>query len=69
MVCQMEGYLTDTSVTAFSSWKEALGERRIEESVLRTNWKNRIGAVSQLHYELGKVLCDVHSCDGVVVAG
>ncbi|XP_028566095.2 F-box/WD repeat-containing protein 8 isoform X3 [Podarcis muralis] len=31
--------------------------------------QNRIGAVSQLQYELGKVLCDVHSCDGVVIAG
>ncbi|KAG6932278.1 F-box and WD-40 domain protein 8, partial [Chelydra serpentina] len=30
---------------------------------------NRIGAVSQLQYELGKVLCDVHSCDGVAIAG
>ncbi|KAG8456165.1 hypothetical protein GDO86_002093 [Hymenochirus boettgeri] len=31
--------------------------------------QNRTGAVSQLHYELGKVLSDVHSCDGVVLAG
>ncbi|XP_072456429.1 F-box/WD repeat-containing protein 8 isoform X2 [Notamacropus eugenii] len=31
--------------------------------------QNRNGAVSQLQYELGKVLCDVHSCDGVVIAG
>uniref|UniRef100_A0A6I8SE80 F-box and WD repeat domain containing 8 n=1 Tax=Xenopus tropicalis TaxID=8364 RepID=A0A6I8SE80_XENTR len=31
--------------------------------------QNRTGAVSQLHYELGKVLCDVHSYDGVVIAG
>lgn len=31
--------------------------------------QNRIGAVSQLQYELGKVLCDVHSWDGVVIAG
>lgn len=31
--------------------------------------QNRIGAVSQLQYELGKILCDVHSCDGVVIAG
>lgn len=31
--------------------------------------QNRSGAVSQLQYELGKILCDVHSCDGVVIAG
>ncbi|XP_073417030.1 F-box/WD repeat-containing protein 8 isoform X2 [Dendrobates tinctorius] len=31
--------------------------------------QNRSGAVSQLQYELGKVLCDVHAYDGVVLAG
>ncbi|XP_044146674.1 F-box/WD repeat-containing protein 8 [Bufo gargarizans] len=68
-MCQLEGYLTDRQVTACSSWKEALRERRTRESMLRTNWKNRTGAVSQLQYELGKVLCDVHAYDGVVLAG
>ncbi|XP_053329250.1 F-box/WD repeat-containing protein 8 [Spea bombifrons] len=68
-LCQMEGYLTDIGVADCTSWKEALRESRTKESLLRTNWKNRIGAVSQLHYELGKVLCDVHSSDGVVIAG
>ncbi|XP_071998720.1 F-box/WD repeat-containing protein 8 [Engystomops pustulosus] len=68
-MCQREGYLTDRQVTACSSWKEALKERRTRESMLRTNWKNRNGAVSQLQYELGKVLCDVHAYDGVVLAG
>ncbi|XP_040201896.1 F-box/WD repeat-containing protein 8 [Rana temporaria] len=68
-VCQTEGFLTDSEVTACTSWKDALKERRTQESLLRTNWKNRTGAVSQLHYELGKVLCDVHTSDGVVLAG
>ncbi|KAM5194291.1 F-box/WD repeat-containing protein 8 isoform 2-T2 [Mantella aurantiaca] len=70
-VCQMEGFLTDSKVKACTSWnwKEALKERRTQESLLRTNWKNRTGTVSQLHYELGKVLCDVHTSDGVVLAG
>ncbi|XP_069816852.1 F-box/WD repeat-containing protein 8 isoform X2 [Dendropsophus ebraccatus] len=68
-MCQREGYLTGRQVTACSSWKEALKERRTRESMLRTNWKNRSGAVSQLQYELGKVLCDVHAYDGVVLAG
>lgn len=31
--------------------------------------QNRVGAVSQLRYEPGRVLCDVHCCDGVVMAG
>ncbi|KAM4049189.1 LOW QUALITY PROTEIN: F-box/WD repeat-containing protein 8 [Anomaloglossus baeobatrachus] len=68
-VCQREGHLTDRQVTACSSWKGALRERRTRESLLRTNWKNRTGAVSQLQYELGKVLCGVHAYDGVVLAG
>ncbi|KAG9487801.1 hypothetical protein GDO78_007537 [Eleutherodactylus coqui] len=68
-ICQREGYLTDRQVTACSSWKGALKERRTRESMLRMNWKNRIGAVSQLQYELGKVLCDAHVYDGVVLAG
>ncbi|XP_056392828.1 F-box/WD repeat-containing protein 8 isoform X2 [Hyla sarda] len=68
-ICHREGYLTDRQVTACSSWKEALKERHTRESMLRTNWKNRTGAVSQLQYELGKVLGDVHAYDGVVLAG
>ncbi|XP_063310270.1 F-box/WD repeat-containing protein 8 isoform X1 [Pelobates fuscus] len=68
-LCQMEGYLTDSEVTDCTSWKGALKASRTKESLLRTNWKNRIGAVGQLHYELGKVLCDIHSSDGVVLAG
>ncbi|XP_032055045.1 F-box/WD repeat-containing protein 8 [Aythya fuligula] len=68
-LCQQEGYLLDTSISDHSCWKLALKDCRAKEHTLRTNWKNRIGAVSQLQYELGKVLCDVHSSDGVVIAG
>nr|XP_048677368.1 F-box/WD repeat-containing protein 8 isoform X3 [Caretta caretta] len=68
-LCQQEGYLPDASISDCSCWKLALQDCYIKERTLRTNWKNRIGAVSQLQYELGKVLCDVHSCDGVAIAG
>ncbi|XP_053135807.1 F-box/WD repeat-containing protein 8 [Hemicordylus capensis] len=68
-LCQQEGYLPDSQISDSPSWKGTLRDCRQKEQALRTNWKNRIGAVSQLQYELGKVLCDVHSCDGVVVAG
>nr|XP_023502843.1 F-box/WD repeat-containing protein 8 isoform X3 [Equus caballus] len=37
--------------------------------MLRTNWKNRKGAVSELEHIPDAVLCDVHSHDGVVIAG
>ncbi|KAJ6634511.1 hypothetical protein lerEdw1_014002, partial [Lerista edwardsae] len=68
-LCQQEGYMPDRQISDFPSWKATLRECREKEQILRTNWKNRTGAVSQLQYDLGKVLCDVHSCDGVVVAG
>ncbi|XP_061226517.1 F-box/WD repeat-containing protein 8 [Neopsephotus bourkii] len=68
-LCQQEGYLLDTSISDHACWKLALRNCRARERTLKTNWKNRIGAVSQLRYELGKILCDVHSCDGVVIAG
>ncbi|XP_009956790.1 PREDICTED: F-box/WD repeat-containing protein 8-like, partial [Leptosomus discolor] len=68
-LCQQEGYLLDTSISDHSCWKLVLKDCRARERTLKTNWKNRIGAVSQLQYELGKILCDVHSCDGVVIAG
>ncbi|KAM6377417.1 F-box/WD repeat-containing protein 8 isoform 2-T2 [Pluvialis apricaria] len=68
-LCQQEGYLLDTSISDHSCWKLALKNCHARERTLKTNWKNRIGAVSQLQYELGKILCDVHSCDGVVIAG
>ncbi|KAL7986781.1 hypothetical protein Chor_013064 [Crotalus horridus] len=31
--------------------------------------QNRVGAMSQLQHEVGNILCDVHSCNGVVIAG
>ncbi|XP_031447951.1 F-box/WD repeat-containing protein 8 isoform X2 [Phasianus colchicus] len=68
-LCQQEGYLLDVSISERPCWKLALKDCRAKERALRTNWKNRSGAVSQLQYELGKILCDVHSCDGVVIAG
>ncbi|XP_030074955.1 F-box/WD repeat-containing protein 8 [Microcaecilia unicolor] len=68
-ICQQEGCLRDAIISDYSCWKQVLQDSLVKENTLRTNWKNRIGAVSQLQYELGKVLCDVHSFDGVVIAG
>ncbi|XP_077163605.1 F-box/WD repeat-containing protein 8 [Paroedura picta] len=68
-LCQREGHMLDHRISDSPCWKATLRECREKEQALRTNWKNRIGAVSQLQYELGKVLCDVHSCDGVAIAG
>lgn len=68
-VCQQEGFLPDAKISDCACWKHALRDSLAKENTLRANWKNRIGAVNQLQYELGKVLCDVHSSDGVVIAG
>ncbi|NXG12109.1 FBXW8 protein, partial [Sakesphorus luctuosus] len=68
-LCQEEGFLLDRSISDHSCWKLALKTCRAREHTLKYNWKNRIGAVSQLRYDPGKILCDVHSCEGVVIAG
>ncbi|NXC80773.1 FBXW8 protein, partial [Cercotrichas coryphoeus] len=57
-LCQQEGYLLDTSISDHSCWKLTLKNCRAREHMLKTNWKNRVGAVSQLRYEPGRVLCD-----------
>ncbi|KAM6422705.1 F-box/WD repeat-containing protein 8 [Liasis olivaceus] len=68
-LCQQEGYLSDNQISDFPCWKQTLRECREKEQTLRTNWKNRVGAMRQLQHEVGNILCDVHSCDGVVIAG
>ncbi|XP_060539752.1 F-box/WD repeat-containing protein 8 isoform X2 [Pantherophis guttatus] len=68
-LCQQEGYLSDSQISDFPCWKQTLRECREKEQTLRANWKNRIGVMSQLQHEVGNILCDVHSCNGVVIAG
>ncbi|XP_006640378.2 F-box/WD repeat-containing protein 8 isoform X1 [Lepisosteus oculatus] len=68
-LCMKEGYLTGASVSDSPCWKGTLRDCRNVEHTLRYNWKNRVGSVTHLQYELGKVLCDVSSCDGLVIAG
>nr|XP_011762747.1 F-box/WD repeat-containing protein 8 isoform X1 [Macaca nemestrina] len=68
-LCQQEGHLPDSSISDYSCWKLIFQECRAKEHMLRTNWKNRKGAVSELEHIPDAVLCDVHSHDGVVIAG
>ncbi|KAJ7993687.1 hypothetical protein DPEC_G00257260 [Dallia pectoralis] len=68
-MCLKEGYHSGASVSSSPCWKSTLRDCRRSESAVRSNWKNRVGSISQLQYELGKVLCDVSSCDTYVVAG
>uniref|UniRef100_A0A3P8ZHW6 F-box/WD repeat-containing protein 8 n=1 Tax=Esox lucius TaxID=8010 RepID=A0A3P8ZHW6_ESOLU len=68
-MCQKEGFHSSASVSDSPCWKSTLRDCRRSENAVRSNWKNRVGSISQLQYELGKVLCDVSSCCGYVVAG
>ncbi|XP_047447379.1 F-box/WD repeat-containing protein 8 [Mugil cephalus] len=68
-MCTREGYHQDASVSDSPCWKSTLRDCRNSLKNVRFNWKNRVGAISQLQFELGKVLCDVSSCDSFVLAG
>ncbi|XP_067377117.1 F-box/WD repeat-containing protein 8 isoform X2 [Channa argus] len=68
-MCTREGYHQDASMSDSPCWKSTLRDCRNSAKTLRSNWKNRVGFISQLQFELGKVLCDVSSCDNFVLAG
>ncbi|XP_073322471.1 F-box/WD repeat-containing protein 8 [Pagrus major] len=68
-MCTGEGYHQDASVSDSPCWKSTLRDCRNSAKAVCSNWKNRVGSISQLQFELGKVLCDVSSCDNFVLAG
>uniref|UniRef100_A0A672IGZ3 F-box/WD repeat-containing protein 8 n=1 Tax=Salarias fasciatus TaxID=181472 RepID=A0A672IGZ3_SALFA len=68
-MCVKEGFHQDASVSDSPCWKSTLRDCRNSAKTIRSNWKNRVGSISQLQFELGKVLCDVSSCDNFVLAG
>ncbi|XP_058850315.1 F-box/WD repeat-containing protein 8-like isoform X3 [Acipenser ruthenus] len=68
-LCLKEGHLAGASVSDSPCWKGTLRDCRQMQDTLRSNWKNRVGEVRQLQYELGKVLCDASSSNGLVIAG
>ncbi|XP_055987034.1 F-box/WD repeat-containing protein 8 [Sorex fumeus] len=68
-LCRQEGHLPTSSISDYSCWKLIFQDCRAREHTLRTNWKKRRGAVSELEHIPDAVLCDVHSHDGVVIAG
>uniref|UniRef100_A0A8C9TST9 F-box and WD repeat domain containing 8 n=1 Tax=Scleropages formosus TaxID=113540 RepID=A0A8C9TST9_SCLFO len=68
-LCLNEGYHRGASVSDSPCWKGTLRDCKRTKDNVQHNWKNRIGAISQLQYELGKVLCDVSSCEDLVIAG
>ncbi|XP_067295606.1 F-box/WD repeat-containing protein 8 [Pseudorasbora parva] len=68
-LCLDEGYHDGASVSDSPCWKSTLRDCRNTENGVKSNWKNRVGSIRHLQYELGKVLCDVSSCAGLVIAG
>ncbi|XP_060763432.1 F-box/WD repeat-containing protein 8 isoform X2 [Neoarius graeffei] len=64
-----EGYHKGASVSDSPCWKSTLRDCFNTEKTVKYNWKNRVGSISHLQYELGKVLCDVSSCDRLIIAG
>uniref|UniRef100_A0AAQ5XI65 F-box/WD repeat-containing protein 8 n=1 Tax=Amphiprion ocellaris TaxID=80972 RepID=A0AAQ5XI65_AMPOC len=62
-MCTREGFHEDASVSDSPCWKSTLRDCRNSAKT------NRVGSISQLQFELGKVLCDVSSCDSFVLAG
>uniref|UniRef100_UPI0037E80144 F-box/WD repeat-containing protein 8 n=1 Tax=Semicossyphus pulcher TaxID=241346 RepID=UPI0037E80144 len=68
-MCRREGYHQEASVSDSPCWKSTLRDCRNSAKTVCCNWKNRVGSISQLQFELGKVLCDVSACDNFVLAG
>ncbi|XP_078410154.1 F-box/WD repeat-containing protein 8 [Cetorhinus maximus] len=67
--CLKAGYQVKADIGDFTCWKAVLRDSMKKEQTLQANWKNRIGAASQLQYDVGGILCDAHSCNGLVVSG
>lgn len=68
-ICTSEGFHVDASVSDSPCWKSTLRDCRKAARTVCSNWKNRVGSISQLQFELGKVLVDVSSWDRFVFAG
>ncbi|XP_061134889.1 F-box/WD repeat-containing protein 8 [Syngnathus typhle] len=68
-LCSAEGHARGATVSDSPCWKAALRDGRRAAADVRANWKNRVGCISRLQFELGKVLCDVSSCNNYVLAG
>uniref|UniRef100_A0A673HC89 F-box and WD repeat domain containing 8 n=1 Tax=Sinocyclocheilus rhinocerous TaxID=307959 RepID=A0A673HC89_9TELE len=63
-LCLEEGYHNGAGISDSPCWKSTRDCCNTE-----SNWKNRVEFIRHLQYELGKVLCEVSSCAGLVIAG
>lgn len=68
-LCLVEGFQKGANISDSPCWKSTVRDCRNTENAVKSNWKNRVGSIRHLQYELGKVLCDVSSCAGLVIAG
>ncbi|XP_076127189.1 F-box/WD repeat-containing protein 8 [Alosa pseudoharengus] len=68
-LCLEEGYHSGANVSDSPCWKSSLRDCRNTDKLVCSNWKNRVGSISHLQFELGKILCDVSCCSGYVFSG
>lgn len=66
---QEMGFADDVAAIEKVGWKHFLRDQVQRESLLRHNWKNRIGRLYELEYSRAGVLSAVDSSDTVVVSG
>ncbi|XP_064472228.1 F-box/WD repeat-containing protein 8-like [Ornithodoros turicata] len=67
--CQMGLAKETSSSMEKADWKNFFREQLQKESILRRNWKNRIGRLYEMVYSQGGVLCAVNSNENCVAAG
>uniref|UniRef100_A0AAY4BRX4 F-box domain-containing protein n=1 Tax=Denticeps clupeoides TaxID=299321 RepID=A0AAY4BRX4_9TELE len=68
-LCLKSGYHSGANISDSPCWKSSLRDSLNAENAERTNWKSRVGSISHLQFELGKILCDVSCFEGLVIAG
>ncbi|XP_065292370.2 F-box/WD repeat-containing protein 8-like [Dermacentor albipictus] len=66
--CQM-GFADETVTAEKTNWKQYLKDQMQRESLLRHNWKNRIGRLYELEYSRAGVLSAVDSSEDFILAG
>lgn len=67
--CRRMGFTEETTAARHTNWKQYFKEQVQRESLLRHNWKNRVGRLYELEYSRAGVLSAVDSSEDFVLAG
>ncbi|XP_041350177.1 F-box/WD repeat-containing protein 8-like [Gigantopelta aegis] len=68
-ICRDLGYEKDMTPRSVTNWKQVVREYISRKKTLISNWKGRLGKITKLEYPHGGVVCSVHSCKELIVAG